>query len=166
MELCLEKIILTQLSNNLVIFVDEIDSIIRLPFKDDFFALIRGFYNQRTIKNEYKRLTFCLLGVATPPDLIEDKVRTPFNIGYPIELSGFTLEEAKDALIPGFTKSIAQPEAILKEVIEWTGGQPFLTQKLCLLVARHSNSTTPNVREIIRQYIVVNWESQGLSPTF
>ena len=166
LELFLEKIILTQLSNNLVIFVDEIDSIIRLPFKDDFFALIRGFYNQRTIKNEYKRLTFCLLGVATPPDLIEDKVRTPFNIGYPIELSGFTLEEAKDALIPGFPKSIAQPEAILKEVIKWTGGQPFLTQKLCLLVARHSNSTTPNVGEIVRRYIVINWESQDYPQHF
>ena len=166
LELVLEKIILTQLSNNIVIFVDEIDSIIRLPFKDDFFALIRGFYNQRTIKNEYKRLTFCLLGVATPPDLIEDKVRTPFNIGYPIELSGFTVKEAKNALIPGFPKSIAQPEAILKEVIKWTGGQPFLTQKLCLLVARHSNSTTPNVGEIVRRYIVINWESQDYPQHF
>ncbi len=166
LEFFLEKVILTQLSNNIVIFVDEIDSIIRLPFKDDFFALIRGFYNQRTIKKEYKRLTFCLLGVATPPDLIKDKVRTPFNIGYPIELSGFTIEEAKDALIPGFPSSIAQPEAILKEVIEWTGGQPFLTQKLCLLVARHSNSTTPNIKEIVRQYIVINWESQDYPQHF
>ena len=166
LELFLEKIILTQLSENVVIFVDEIDSVIRLPFKDDFFALIRGFYNKRTVKSEYKRLTFCLLGVATPPDLIEDKVRTPFNIGYPIELSGFTLEEAKGALIPGFPSSLAQPEAILKEVIKWTGGQPFLTQKLCLLVARHSNNTTPNVGEIVRQYIVVNWESQDYPQHF
>lgn len=166
LEFLIEKVILTQLSNNIVIFVDEIDSIIRLPFKDDFFALIRGFYNKRTIKNEYKRLTFCLLGVATPPDLIEDKVRTPFNIGYPIELSGFTLEEAKDALIPGFPSSIDRPEAILKEVIKWTGGQPFLTQKLCLLVAQYFDNNNCDVGEIVRRYTIDNWESQDYPQHF
>ena len=166
LEFFIEKVILTQLSNNIVIFVDEIDSIIRLPFKDDFFALIRGFYNKRTIKNEYKCLTFCLLGVATPPDLIEDKVRTPFNIGYPIELSGFTTEEAKDALIPGFPSSIEQPEAILKEVIKWTGGQPFLTQKLCLLVTQYFDNNNCNVENIVRKYTLANWESQDYPQHF
>jgi hypothetical protein len=34
-------------------------------------------------------LTFALLGVATPSDLIEDKRRTPFNIGRAIQLNGF-----------------------------------------------------------------------------
>ena len=167
---CLEKffdkVILTELSNKIVVFVDEIDSIIRLPFKDDFFALIRGFYNKRTINDKYKRLTFCLLGVATPPDLIEDKVRTPFNIGYPIELSGFTPQEAKNALIPGFPDYIQQPETIIKDVIKWTGGQPFLTQKLCLLIAQHSDNKTPNVEEIVSKYMVNDWESQDYPQHF
>lgn len=161
-----EKIILAELSNKVVVFVDEIDSIIRLPFKDDFFALIRGFYNKRTINDNYKRLTFCLLGVATPPDLIDDKIRTPFNIGYPIELSGFTAQEAKNALIPGFSQFIQQPEAIIKEVIKWTGGQPFLTQKLCLLIAKHSAKTTTEVEEIVIKYMVDDWESQDYPQHF
>ena len=167
---CLEKfveqVILTELPHKIVIFIDEIDSVIRLPFKDDFFALIRGFYNKRTINDRYKRLTFCLLGVATPPDLIADKVRTPFNIGHPIALSGFTVEEAKDALVPGFSPQIAKPEAILKEVIKWTGGQPFLTQKLCLLIAKHSSNTTPNVSEIVKKYMVNDWETQDYPQHF
>ena len=42
---------------NLIIFIDEIDSIFKLPFSsDDFFAFIRYCYNQRAIKQEYHRL--------------------------------------------------------------------------------------------------------------
>src|SRR5262249_8957877 len=41
-----------------------------------------------------KRLTFCLLGTATPADLIQDTRTTPFNIGKRIELRDFTNEEA------------------------------------------------------------------------
>jgi adenylate cyclase len=60
---------------------------------DDFFAVIRNCYNQRADKLPYRRVTFTLLGVATPSDLIKDKKRTPFNIGRAIELKGFQLHE-------------------------------------------------------------------------
>ena len=73
----------------MVIFIDEIDSILPLAFKDDFFALIRACYNQRADNPVYQRLTFALLGVTTPSDLIQDKTRTPFNVGRAIDLQGF-----------------------------------------------------------------------------
>ena len=41
-----------------------------------------------------QRLSFVLIGVATPGDLIKDAARTPFNIGHGIELTDFTLDEA------------------------------------------------------------------------
>ncbi len=79
----------------LVIFVDEIDTVRSLPFStDEFFAAIRECYNRRTVDPEFNRLTFCLLGVATPSDLIRDPRTTPFNIGRRIELNDFTPEEA------------------------------------------------------------------------
>ncbi|WP_245939762.1 AAA-like domain-containing protein [Stenomitos frigidus] len=66
----------------LVIFLDEIDTVLYLSFSvDDFFAFIRGCYNDRADNPTYNRLTFALLGVATPSDLIRDKRRTPFNVG-------------------------------------------------------------------------------------
>ncbi|MEM1392395.1 MAG: AAA-like domain-containing protein, partial [Cyanobacteria bacterium P01_H01_bin.150] len=77
-----ESVLLTSISQNIVIFIDEIDSVLSLNFKvDDFFALIRECYNSRASQPEYERLTFALLGVANPGDLIQDKRRTPFNIG-------------------------------------------------------------------------------------
>ena len=78
----LREIALAQLSTPLVIFVDEIDFCRSLPFTtDEFFAAIRECYNRRTEDPVLNRLTFCLLGVATPSDLIRDIHTTPFNIG-------------------------------------------------------------------------------------
>jgi hypothetical protein len=122
----------------IVIFVDEIDSILSLKFPvDDFFAFIRFCYNQRALDPEYNRLTFAIFGVATPSDLISDKNRTPFNIGKAIELHGFKFDEAQN-LINGLACYTENPTEILKAILKWTDGQPFLTQKICDLVQRKS----------------------------
>src|SRR5205814_7968865 len=86
---------LPRTTDNLVIFVDEIDIVRSLPFfTDEFFAAIRECYNRRSANPEFNRLTFCLLGVATPSDLIRDTRTTPFNLGRRIELNDFTSQEA------------------------------------------------------------------------
>jgi len=130
----IEEVLLALVEGNLVIFIDEIDSILGLSFPiEDFFALIRACYNKRTENQAYQRLSFVLLGVATPTDLIVDKQRTPFNIGRGIELCGFTLEEA-ETLALGFNGRVNNPKALLTEILAFTGGQPLLTQKVCQLI--------------------------------
>ena len=154
----------------LCIFIDEIDSILSLEFPvDDFFALIRYCYNQRSLNPEYHRITFALFGVATPSDLIRDKTRTPFNIGKAINLYGFSLEEALP-LAQGMVGKFERTQTILKEILAWSGGQPFLTQKLCQLLdwavqEKLSQSLVPPgteefwVESIVRSHIIENWES-------
>ncbi len=156
----IEDVLLTRLSQHLVVFLDEIDSIIKLNFKDDFFAFIRACYNQRADNPDYNRLTFCLLGVATPSNLIDDKKRTPFNIGRSIQLGGFQFEDAKASLIPGFADKVDEPERVLKEILNWTSGQPFLTQKLCYLIGKHTQTRTPDIAQIVHTHILENWQSQ------
>src|SRR5438477_7824241 len=91
----IRKIVLARRPGAVVIFLDEIDSVRSLPFStDEFFAAIRECYNRRVEDPELTRLSFCLLGVATPSDLIRDTLTTPFNIGQRVELSDFTEEEA------------------------------------------------------------------------
>ncbi|NET39182.1 MAG: CHASE2 domain-containing protein, partial [Cyanothece sp. SIO1E1] len=127
-------VLLEEIAAPIVIFIDEIDSILALNFPtDDFFALIRACHDQRPDHPAYQRLTFCLLGVATPSDLIADKARTPFNIGRKIELGGFQIDAAA-TLAPGLTESVSDAKALLTHILRWTNGQPFLTQKLCQLV--------------------------------
>ncbi|AOX00942.1 hypothetical protein BJP34_17135 [Moorena producens PAL-8-15-08-1] len=129
----IEEVLLIQIAEPIVIFIDEIDSVLQLAFKDDFFALIRACYNKRAENYAYNRISFVLLGVATPGDLIADKDRTPFNIGRAVELHGFQLHEV-EPLVRGLEGHVSNPQAVIEEIVKWTGGQPFLTQKLCQLV--------------------------------
>ncbi len=155
------EILLVQTTQPIVIFVDESDGIRR--FGQDFFVLIRACYNQRADKPAYQRLTFGILGVASPNDLIEDKTITPFNIGRGIELCGFTLAEAMP-LAKGLAAKSSRPEALLAIVLEWTGGQPFLTQKLCRCISL-SESPLPEgeaaawVENIVQTRFIEHWES-------
>ncbi|MEG5175065.1 AAA-like domain-containing protein [Microcoleus sp. B3-D7] len=154
----IEEVLLVNISKPIVIFVDEIDSVRSLSFPtDDFFALIRYCYNQRADRPQYKRITFTLLGVATPSDLIKDKKRTPFNVGREIELNGFEADEA-EPLAQGLVGKVSNPKEVLKEVLKWTGGQPFLTQKICKII-RLSHEVL-NIEKLVRSRIIKNWESQ------
>jgi len=161
----IEEVLLRQIGANLVIFIDEIDSVLSLNFPtDDFFTFIRACYNQRVDQPAYNRLTFALLGVATPSDLIQDKKRTPFNIGRAIELNGFEWHEA-EPLSQGLVGKVSNPQKVLQEILNWTGGQPFLTQKLCQLVC-NSQSTIPTgkeaewVEKLVRAQVIKDWETR------
>ena len=172
----IEEVLLPAINQNIIIFIDEIDSILSLNFKvDDFFALIRACYNNRADQPVYRRLTFALFGVATPSDLIQNRSRsTPFNIGRAIELCGFQLHEATP-LAKGLAGKFRKPQDVLEEVLAWTGGQPFLTQKLCKLVLQQVEIEPPQsslcqkrrhfkiaewVERVVRSQILENWETQ------
>jgi WD40 repeat protein len=182
----LQSVLPEYINQPIVIFFDEIDSTLSLSFNtDDFFALIRSCH-------EHKRLTFALLGVATPSDLITDKTRTPFNIGRAIELNGFNLREVQP-LEKGLADKVDNPQAVLSEILAWTGGQPFLTQKLCQLLAENRewgignrewgdtikspyllklmqeiltqpDEVTEQVCGIVRSRIIDNWAAQDEPP--
>src|ERR1700680_751128 len=136
-------VVLSSTKGPRVIFVDEIDSTIRLPFAGDFFAAIRACYNQRAIDSEFRRLTFVLLGVASPSKLILDAHRTPCNIGHRVDLKDFTLEEIRPlgVALPG---SAEDRERQLRRVFFWTNGHPYLTQKA---LARLSALKSPRPSE-------------------
>ena len=116
------------------VFVDEIDLVKSLPFRtDEFFAGIRELYNTRSAVSQNPSLTFCLLGVATPAELIRDPNTTPFNIGRRVVLSDFTLNEA-EILATGFGWG-RDGIALLERVFYWTDGHPYLTQRLCRAIS-------------------------------
>lgn len=158
----IEQVLLESIGQKIVIFVDEIDSTLSLNFRtDDFFAFIRACH-------EYERLSFALLGVATPSDLIQDKNHTPFNIGRAIELHGFQLHEAQP-LAGGLAVKASNPQAVLQEVLAWTGGQPFLTQKLCKLIATSESPIFDGdeeefVEKLVRKHLIENWEATDEPP--
>jgi len=168
----IEEVLLVEIkTEKLFIFVDEIDSVLSLNFsRDDFFALIRYCYNQRAENPAYNRLTWALFGVATPSDLISDRNRTPFNIGKAVDLQGFSCHEALPLAL-GLAGSVDNPQDVLQEILTWTGGQPFLTQKLCHLVKASSREAISGVltippgteafwvEQVVRTQVISNWEA-------
>jgi hypothetical protein len=160
----IETVLLPGITEPIVIFVDEIDSTLDLPFTDDFFALIRACYNRRAEKPDYKRLTFALLGVAAPSDLIKNQSVTPFNIGTSIDLhplpTDLENENSFKAMEPLLSGGL-EDKKILQEILDWTGGQPFLTQKLCALIVRErQNNSFTTVEEVVNLKIINNWQNQ------
>ncbi|MBD2608425.1 ABC transporter substrate-binding protein [Scytonema hofmannii FACHB-248] len=165
-----EKILFLENYQNIVIFLDEIDTVLSLDFPtNDFFAFIRYCYNQRAINPNFKRITFSLLGVATPSQLIQDNQRTPFNIGEAIQLKGFSFDEAR-TLAQGLESKVSDSqiaEAIIQEILNWTDGQPFLTQKICQIIVNdeeiipiEKRLISKYVEELVISRIITNWEEQ------
>ncbi|GBO53177.1 high-affnity carbon uptake protein Hat/HatR [Pseudanabaena sp. lw0831] len=166
----IETVVLQEIDAPIVIFVEEIDRLLSLKFgMDDFFGLVRSFFEDRPTKPEYNRLTFSFLGVATPTDLIQSHNTSAFNIGYAVEMAGFTLREALP-LMQGLASRVANPQDYLEEAVRWTGGQPFLIQRLLGMMEKElAGIATPEniagwVENLVQERIVTNWESQDAPP--
>ena len=70
--------------------------------------------------------------------MIKDAQRTPFNIGTRIELTDFQLKEAKPLAVGLGQADPLLAEHLLDQVLLWTGGHPYLTQKAGSRVAEWS----------------------------
>ncbi|GAM59566.1 high-affnity carbon uptake protein hat/hatR [Vibrio ishigakensis] len=156
----------------MVIFIDEIDSVLSLPFPaDDFFSVIRASFNQRADQLAQNVVNFAFFGVALPSDLVSEPSRSPFNIGTAIKLEGFTLPEATP-LASGLKIEEKSALAVLSRIIYWTGGQPFLTQKVCQLINNQlekqnietfsdtGSSLEDFVDTSIYEHIIDSWENK------
>jgi len=161
----IETVLLPNIPGKIAIFIDEIDTVLNLDFDTDpLFKILRYCYNQRAEIPDYNRLTFILLGAASPYQLIQSKSSTAFNIGQKIELAYFRKHEVQP-LLYGLSERVTNPQTLLTEILAWTGGQPFLTQKLCQLI-RNDSSTVPSnregewVEELVRSHILTDWETQ------
>jgi len=75
---------------------------------------------------------------------------------------GFKEHEAQP-LLQGLTEKVSNPQVVLKEVLVWTSGQPFLTQKLCKLIRSSSSLYQPAMKSGLRTWckpILESWQLQ------
>lgn len=154
----LDEFVTNETKVRLVVFLDEIDIVRSVPFAtDEFFAAIRECYNRRSRDPALEALTFCLIGVASPVDLIKDPQTTPFNIGKRIVIDDFSAAESA-LFCQGFESHGASPEQaneLLARVMYWTGGHPYLTQRLSSTVAdRMEVALASEAKEIECQALV------------
>lgn len=150
-----DRISISRPAERLVIFIDEIDLVRSLDFStDEFFHGIRELYNRRSTDPRYNRITFCLIGVAKPSELVRDPRVTPFNVGRRIDLADFTVKEAlslaKLFVEAGIASNDEHAERLIDRIIYWTNGHPYLTQKVCAALEREGgNKTKEDVDRVV-----------------
>lgn len=119
-------LLLRQFKGDIVIVLDEIDSMIKYDFSDQFFSQIRSVYfASRTNYPEFNRLTYILSGVLEPSEIIHDKTKSPFNISEKIYLNDFTKEEYLSFITK--TKLDFLKNDVIEKIYEWTNGHPRIT---------------------------------------
>lgn len=155
-----------------VILIDEIDTLLNFDFAtDDFWAWIDNCYTRQPRDPRYQRLNFAVFGTAPAADLITHNQHNPFRLGREISLPGFTLAECPP-LQAGLKPWVKPSQAVLKSILDWTGGQPFLTQKLCQIAVQTAAQAATKplslpaervdawVEALVRSHIINNWEVQ------
>ena len=129
------EIILQNVPERIVIFVDEIQCIADLPFADQLLASFRAAHNARATDPDFSRLTFVLLGECDPLNLINEPELSPFNVTQAVTLDDFSREELNlfitELNLPAKDAAIA-----LDRIYYWTSGQPYLAQKLARAISR------------------------------
>jgi hypothetical protein len=119
-----------------IVFLDEIEAVRLVSFDiDQFFLVLRSLHDDRANEPDLARLCFCLIGVTTPNDLIENKQVTPFNVSLPIRLDDFTRKEM-DGLARGLEHTGADMTRLLDATFAWTGGHPYMTMRVCATLAQ------------------------------
>ncbi len=129
------EIILQNVQERVVIFVDEIQCIGDLPFADQLLASIRGAHNARATDPEFSRLTFVLLGECDPLSLIDETELSPFNITQAVTLGEFSREDL-DLFSTELNLAPKDAAIALDRIFYWTAGQPYLSQKLARTISR------------------------------
>lgn len=143
----------------LVIFVDEIQALINWNLQGEFLGFIRSLAEESN-QLSLKRLAFVLVGVAKPSDM--EIPGFALNLGEYIEMG--TLTGDCEPLLTGLKKVYSDPPSILGMILDWTGGQPFLTQLLCHLVVVDSKNNcdygAEEIETLVTNKIIKNWRSQ------
>ena len=129
------EIILQNVPERVVVFVDEIQTIGEQPFGDQLLASIRAAHNARATDPEFSRLTFVLLGECDPLSLISELELSPFNITQPVTLGDFSRDDL-GLFLTELNLAPADAQTALDRVYYWTSGQPYLAQKLARSISR------------------------------
>ncbi|MEL6352503.1 MAG: AAA-like domain-containing protein [Cyanobacteria bacterium J06627_28] len=129
----LEDYLLPEINQPIFLAMDEVDRLIKSPFRDSFFSMLRSWHNDRAdFDSPWRQFDLVMVTSTEPYQLIQDMDQSPFNVGTSVGLRDFTLEE-----IAELNQRHGTPlsETALMTLMEWVNGHPYLTRKALFLVA-------------------------------
>jgi hypothetical protein len=110
--------------------IDEADRLFECPYKDDLFGMLRSWHNERSLDPgcEWERLTV-VFSYVTEAYLIHNLNQSPFNVGFPVELTDFTPEQVEE-LNRRYGVPLRDGRE-LRQLYTLVGGHPYLVRR-CL----------------------------------
>jgi len=133
------EVVLANTRSPVVILLDQIEAVTGLEYAADLFHAVHASHDARAAEPDYERLSFALFGTVLPGDPTAKSGTSLLEIGRRIDLNDFTFEEARP-LCREIGLESGDAERALYRIFYWTGGQPYLTQKLCRAIARSPGS--------------------------
>lgn len=125
------RAVATQVGNTrLCIMLDEIGTVPE-DMSDAFFGNVRYVFSNRQVKPEFRFTNFVLCGTFQPRDLIKNPANSPFNISKTLRMSDMTRDGVRRLVGMLERMGVYFDEDIPDVIHDWTGGQPYLTQRLC-----------------------------------
>ncbi|MDH3976969.1 MAG: AAA-like domain-containing protein, partial [Gammaproteobacteria bacterium] len=134
------EVVLHDTDEPVVIFIDGMEAALGQEFADQLLAAIRACYDTRATEPAYQRLTFALLGSVAVGQRIPRGHDSPFDISQPVKLNDFEPDEVR-RLAAGLHLDSLVTEQIAEAVWDWTGGQPYLCQKIYRALARRKSAS-------------------------
>lgn len=138
------EVILDNISEPIVVFVDEIQAIGDRPFAEHLLASMREAQNSRVTEPDFQRLNFVLVGDCEPENLVTNPALSPFAVSQEIRLGDFSRDDL-DVFSLELNLSRTDAAIALDRIYYWTSGHPYLSQKLSRAVARERVSG--NIKE-------------------
>jgi hypothetical protein len=112
---------------DVVVALDECDRLLdpKIPFREDFFRLLRYWHDARAEKPKLARLSLALVIQTDAGLLMKDALSSPFNVGIEVELQPFALAQTLE-----LNERLKQPLKVaqVKQLEDLLGGHPFLTR--------------------------------------
>lgn len=136
----IEDYLLAELGTPLFLAMDEVDKLIKSPFRDEFFGMVRSWCNERAdLDSPWRQCDLVMVTSTEPYQLIQDMDQSPFNVGTTVDLRDFTIEEVTEL---NQRHGLPLKANEVTELMGWVNGHPYLVRKGLYLVASGQMTAT------------------------
>ncbi|MBW4632634.1 MAG: AAA-like domain-containing protein [Iphinoe sp. HA4291-MV1] len=120
-----QEYLLHQIASPLVLALDEVDRVFQFPkISERFFAMLRSWYEEANHRDIWKKLRL-VVSHSTEIYGSHDINLSPFNVGLPIELKEFTLEQVKQLVQ---RHQLDLKDVQIQQLTALVGGHPYLVR--------------------------------------
>ena len=128
-----ETHLLEQLETDLVLSLDEIDTVFNYPdIAEDFLALLREWHEEATLQESWRKLRL-VIAHSTEVYISLNIHQSPFNVGLPLRLPPFNQQQVQTlAQLHGLTWTVETTQPLMAMI----GGHPYLIRLALYHLAR------------------------------